>query len=269
MNAFDDDDDVRADELLAGRTGPRDEPLAAVLGQLRALADEPAPLPTPALAAVLRDGLPAAVLDSPIATARARSRVLRGARWAASLGLAGKVLLSAGIAAAAVAGTATIPAVPDAVQVPVRTALTDLHLIPGPADRPVPTPSTTTPEPVGGVDATPAVGTPSAGPAHPSARDDAPEGFGPAHRPFGPVVSAPPRSGGQDGQGEPDVRRPPAGPPTDNPTPQDQHAADHPRPDGASTAPAATAPAATAPAATAPAATAAARGAVGGNRAED
>lgn len=148
MTVFDDDEDVKADDLLAGRVTPGDEPLAAVLGRLRAMAEEPAPAPSPALAAVLRDGLPAVLLDPPPATAGSRSRVLRGLRWAAGLGVAGKILLGAGVAAAAVVGTATLPVVPDAVQAPVRTALTDLgHLFPGSAggSAPVPSPSTSTP----------------------------------------------------------------------------------------------------------------------------
>jgi hypothetical protein len=151
MSRFDDDVDVEVDELLAGRTVPGHEPLALVLGLVRAQADEPAPAPSPALASVLRDGLPAAALDSPVHAAGARARVLRGMRWAAGLGVAGKILLGAGIAAAAVAGTATLPVVPDSVQTPVRAALTDLgHLIPGAAGGSVPVPTTTTPEPVDG-----------------------------------------------------------------------------------------------------------------------
>jgi hypothetical protein len=151
MSRFDDDVDVEVDDLLAGRTVPGHESLALVLGLLRAQADEPAPAPSPALASVLRDGLPAAAMDSPVHAAGARARVLRGMRWAAGLGVAGKILLGAGIAAAAVAGTATLPVVPDSVQTPVRAALTDLgHLIPGSAGGSVPVPTTTTPEPVDG-----------------------------------------------------------------------------------------------------------------------
>lgn len=152
MSRFDDDEDVMADDMLAGRSVPGREPLADVLGLLRAMADEPAPPPSPALAAVLRDGLPAAVLDPLPPAAGAQSWLLRGARWAAGLGVAAKVLLGAGVAMAAVAGTATLPLVPPSVQVPVRTALTDLgHLIPGSAGGSVPVPAVTTPEPVVGV----------------------------------------------------------------------------------------------------------------------
>lgn len=151
MRRFDDDVNVTADDILAG-SAPGNEPLADVLGLLRAMADEPAPPPSPALAAVLRDGLPAAVLDPLPRAAGAPSWVRRGARWAAGLGVAAKVLLGAGVAMAAVAGTATLPLVPDSVQAPVRAALTDLgHLIPGPAGGSVPVPTATTPEPVVGV----------------------------------------------------------------------------------------------------------------------
>ncbi len=151
MNPFDDDESMKADEVIAGRAAPGDESLAAVLGRLRAMAEEPAPPPSPALAAVLRDGLPAVALDLPAVPVGSPSRLLRGLRWAAGLGVAGKILLGAGVAVAAVAGTATLPVVPSAVQVPVRTVLTDLdHLIPGSAGGSVPAPTVTTPEPVDG-----------------------------------------------------------------------------------------------------------------------
>ncbi len=163
MSRFDDDEDVTVDELLAGRTMPG--PLADTLGLLRAMADEPAPPPSPALAAVLQDGLPVAVLDLPVAAPGARSWALRGMRWAAGLGMAAKVLLGAGVAMAAVAGTAALPMVPDSVQLPVRAALTDLgHLIPGSAGGSVPLPAVTTPEPVVGV--VPSGDRPSAEPEH-------------------------------------------------------------------------------------------------------
>ena len=152
MNPFDDDESMKADEVIAGRAAPGDESLAAVLGRLRAMAEEPAPPPSPALAAVLRDGLPAVAMDLPaVPVGSSPSRLLRGLRWAAGLGVAGKILLGAGVAVAAVAGTATLPVVPSAVQVPVRTVLTDLdHLIPGSAGGSVPAPTVTTPEPVDG-----------------------------------------------------------------------------------------------------------------------
>ncbi len=182
MTVFGDDEDVKADDLVAGRAAPGDEPLAAVLGRLRAMAEEPAPAPSPALAAVLRDGLPAAVLLDPLpATGGSRSRVLRGLRWAAGLGVAGKILLGAGVAAAAVVGTATLPVVPHAVQAPVRTALTDLgHLFPGSAggSLPVPSPSTSGPvDRVGEPDDHPS-GTPDGGGA-----DEHPAGDGATRTP--------------------------------------------------------------------------------------
>ncbi len=143
VSLFDDNQDVRADEqLLAGLPVPGSEALSSVLSRMRALADEPAPAPTPALAALLRDGLPAAEGATRERPTMTRTRALRAARWGTGLGLAGKILLGAGVAAAAVAGTATIPAVPDAVQVPVRTALTDIgHLISGQPVVPAPAPT--------------------------------------------------------------------------------------------------------------------------------
>lgn len=170
MSLFDDDQDVRADEqLLAGLPVPGREALSSVLGRMRALADEPAPPPTPALAALLRDGLPAADDTARERPTMTRTRALRAARWGAGLGLAGKILLGAGVAAAAVAGTATIPAVPDAVQVPVRTALTGLgHLLSGEAGG-SPVPATTT-----GTHGAEGHGTdrPSTGPAAPGTGTD-------------------------------------------------------------------------------------------------
>jgi hypothetical protein len=218
VTPFDDDLDVSADDLLAGRAVPGGESLAEVLGQLRALADEPAPAPTPALAAVLRDGLPAAVLDRQVAAAGAPSRVARGLRWAAGLGVAGKVLLGAGVAAAAVAGTATLPVVPDSVQAPVRTALSDLgHLIPGSAGGSAPVPSATTPEPVDGV--VRPVGPPSVGPDSDRAGDRQSD-----RRSGDPASTAPSEPGrateSSSGQGEDNNRdgRPSGARPTASPS---------------------------------------------------
>lgn len=133
MSFLSDDEDVRTvadDLLLAGRDAPGGEPaLAAFVAAVRALADEPAPPPTPALATLLRDGLPvtaAAPIRRPRAAASAGLRLRRTLRWAAGLGLAGKVVLGAGAAVAGVTGVATFPAVPDAVQEPVRSTLGDI-----------------------------------------------------------------------------------------------------------------------------------------------
>jgi hypothetical protein len=243
VSLFDDDHDVRADEqLLAGRDVPGHEQLAAALALMRALADEAAPPPTPTLAAVLRDGLPAVGRARPPAAAGTRSRALRVARWGAGLGLAGKILLGAGVAAAAVVGTATIPAVPDAVQVPVRAALTDLgHLISGSAGEPLPVPSTTTPEPVGRVGATTTEDHSSAEPGNRTAPQAGGEATG-STRPEPASSSAEPSASAPAGRGDggrpsaaPDQRPSPSprGPGSD-PTPRGDGSATHPSGNGSS-----------------------------------
>ncbi len=127
MSPVSDDDDVRADELLtAGRVAPGDEALAEVLATMRAMANGPEPRPNAALDTLLRDGIPAASTPVPAPVRTAVPVWRRALRWVTGLGVAGKVVLGAGVAVAGTTGVATIPAVPDAVQVPVHDALVNV-----------------------------------------------------------------------------------------------------------------------------------------------
>ena len=142
MSPFDDDQDMRAlddsDELLlTGQDVPPAEAaalagLAGFVAELRATALEPAPRPSAALGALLRDGLPPSAASArsavPVRSAvGARSVRVPGWRhpWrtAAGLGLAAKFVLGAGVAVASVGGAATIDGVPDAVQRPARAVV--------------------------------------------------------------------------------------------------------------------------------------------------
>ena len=155
MSPFDDDQDMRArdDDLLSGRLVASEPELVAFVAALRATADEPAGRTSLALAALLRDGLAPPAATGP----RARApRPLRPAlrnplRTVAGLGLGAKILLGAGIAAAAVTGAATIDAVPDAVQVPAHAVVSGVvHLFaPGTARPTKPAPARTTPRTAG------------------------------------------------------------------------------------------------------------------------
>ena len=170
MTAFDDNQDMRSqdDELLAGRGVPGDGPLVDLVSALRTMAQAPAPAPNAALAALLADGLPTqvAAVPFPVVLGRAvRKRATSAGRWVGGLGLAGKIVLGAGVAMAGVTGAATIPAVPDVVQNPAHAVLTDVGWVFGgpaaPHVAPVPTstspgahrdddPATTSAVPAGG-----------------------------------------------------------------------------------------------------------------------
>lgn len=122
MSRSDDDDDVTADQqLIAGRVAPGDEALAQLLAVMRAMADGPEPRPSAALEALMTPAPRPA--PQPARAPAGRVAWRRALRWAAGLGIAGKVALGAGVAVAATTGVATIPAVPDAVQRPVNHAL--------------------------------------------------------------------------------------------------------------------------------------------------
>lgn len=174
MSPVDDDQDMRALEdelLLTGEPAPSEPELAAFVQALRFAAEEPAPRPTPALRTVLRDGLAPASAPRAVpavAVGNDRPRLRSPLRYVAGLGLAAKILLGAGVAAASVTGAATIDAVPDAVQRPASAVLSGVvDLFTPRAAAPVerapahPAPQHPAPQP-GGVDA-PAPGTGSAG----------------------------------------------------------------------------------------------------------
>ena len=152
MTTFDDNQDMGSqdDELLAGRGVPGDGPLVDLVSSLRTMAQAPAPAPSAALAALLADGLPkkVAAVPFPVVLGRAvRHRATSASRWVGGLGLAGKVVLGAGVAMAGVTGAATIPAVPDVVQNPAHTVLTDVGWLFGGSDAPgvAPVPTSTSP----------------------------------------------------------------------------------------------------------------------------
>lgn len=126
MSPHDDDQDVQRfsdDRLLAGEPVSGEPELVAFVADLRAMARVPAPAPRADLAALLRDGLPRTQVQEAVAGQDAvvvplAGRARRGLRYAAGLGLAAKLTLGAGVAAASVTGAATIDAVPDVLQRP-------------------------------------------------------------------------------------------------------------------------------------------------------
>ena len=159
MSGFDDDESMRAlrvERLLAGQPGwPELEPeLAAFVAALRATAEEPAPPLSPALRALLREGIapmPVPRQEHADAAQRRGPRLRHPLRYVAGLGLAAKIVLGAGAAAAAVAGAAAIDAVPDAVQRPASvmvSGVVDLF-VPGAVERtePAPRPAPALPAP--------------------------------------------------------------------------------------------------------------------------
>lgn len=153
MTGFDDDEGMRSQDderLLTGHPVPGDGVLVDLFDSLRAMAHEPAPAPTAELAALLEAGLPPRVapVPFPVLVGRAvRRRASAASRWVGGLGLAGKVVLGAGIAMAGVTGAATIPAVPDVVQQPAHTVLVDVGRVFGGGVEPAPAPSSSTTAP--------------------------------------------------------------------------------------------------------------------------
>jgi hypothetical protein len=145
VSAFDDYQDVTRstdDLLVSGQAVPEEGELVALIAALRRAAEAPAPRPTPALSAVLRDGLDLAPSRSSLAAVTAptkRPRVRRVLRYVAGLSLAAKIALGAGVAVAAVTGAATVDSVPAVVRVPARAVVSvvvDLFATgsPAPAD---------------------------------------------------------------------------------------------------------------------------------------
>lgn len=247
MSPRDDSQDMGAlhDDRLLGGMPVDDEPgLVALVAALRTSAQAPAPRPSAALGALLRDGLPAGgaragsparshpslVRDTPgpgwsvrLASRRAaslrearrtrrpgstgpRRTVLAMLRWIAGLGVVGQIGLTAGLAAAAVGGAAGVDVLPDAVQQPAR------EVVDWVVDAVVP-----------GVPVPPGTG------AHPGAADDASAvlpvvevaaGVGVDPAP-GPAVAPQPGPGARTPSGRPAavelppvVRTPPPRPPT-------------------------------------------------------
>lgn len=137
-------DDATAERLLRGSAAPEQadlEPLGLLLSEVRALGLH-APEPSPALAALLRDGFtPAAAAPSPAPAAVSWRRRL-GALAGASLGA--KVLLGAGVAVAAVGSAAGAGVLPEAVEDRLRdvfSAVTPFQTQPGDRVDPLPVPA--------------------------------------------------------------------------------------------------------------------------------
>lgn len=192
----------RTDErLLAGEPVPEEPELTALVFAVRSLADAPAPLPTPALAQMLSEGLPA---DPPASLSRHR----RSRRSTLV-----KIALGAAVAAAAATGAAALE-IPESVREPARsffTGVADLFTPweSQPRQQPQPQPETGGPsEPVGGQPADKTTSQPD--PA------SSPEGGKRPGAPANPATPQPP--------GNPDVNPGPAddpGPPVDPGPPGD------------------------------------------------
>ena len=96
------------ERLLTGEPVPEEPELTAVVAALRSMADAPAPLPTPALAQVLSEGLPA---DPPVSLNR-----YRRSRRSTLV----KIALGAAVAAAAATGAAALE-IPETLREPARS----------------------------------------------------------------------------------------------------------------------------------------------------
>jgi len=130
VSLFDDDQDMRIpdEQLLSGQSVPSEPELTSFVATLRDLADGPAPTPSAALAALLRDGLPAAQPDSRADVAdlgahRSRRRTLRRAGAVAGTTVALKVALGVAVAAAAVVGASQLDGAPDIVREPAQAVV--------------------------------------------------------------------------------------------------------------------------------------------------
>ena len=134
-------DDRTADALLSGRAVEGEPELSALVGQLRSLADLPAPAPSAALAAMLENGLDPAsqALDAatpapPMAYPAAVSWRTRTRALPLQLSLAGTAGLALVLGAAA---AGALPAPAQTAVADVVEAVTPLHL-PRPAAHPAP-----------------------------------------------------------------------------------------------------------------------------------
>jgi hypothetical protein len=144
MSPFDDDSDVTprrdlddrtVELLLSGREVAGESELGSLIGQVRSLADTPAPAPSSALAAILEDGLDAATLTLPVRTAPSAVSWRRRS-WALPLQLS----LAATGCLALILGAAAANELPSPAQTAVANAVeavTPLH-VPRPASHPAP-----------------------------------------------------------------------------------------------------------------------------------
>jgi len=113
-------DDATVDAILVGDRGPRGvDHLAAFAADVRATAERPPPRPSPELAALLADGIPAPspgrATRSPSAGHRRRPALVT----ASGLGLAAKVGVATTAAVASLAGAAAAGVLPGDTDAPV------------------------------------------------------------------------------------------------------------------------------------------------------
>lgn len=154
MSPFDDDQDMATDvdDLLSGPVGA-DRELSAFVAALRATGAGPGPAPSPELLAFMTRGENPGTADGPRSTSslvtvpagddltdRRASRWRSATRYGVGLGLAAKIVLVAGAAAATVTGAATIEGVPSAVQDPARRLVSEVVELVVPGDHPTPWP---------------------------------------------------------------------------------------------------------------------------------
>ena len=128
-------DDRTADALLSGHQVDGEPELSDLLGQLRSLADGPAPLPSTALAALLENGLDAVVVGEgavPVRPTTSWRRRTFAFPMQVSLAGAGCLVLLLGAAAAN-----RLPATAQTAVADVVESITPLH-VPRPVSHPVP-----------------------------------------------------------------------------------------------------------------------------------
>ena len=213
-------DDVGIEALLQGRAPAADPDLAAVAAfvrDLRGTAARPAPPPSPALAAVLRDGVPG---RTDRATVPASRRARRAFGWRRRLAVAG---VGTGIALTSVVGAGAAGLLPQPVEEVVGqavAALTPLELPPRGPDG-----ATVGREPSAGRGTAPSVT--GGGPGRSSAPEPSTTGRGPAPSstaggdagtttttaPPGGTTSTPPSPGDGPGSTVPGPTVPPVRPP--------------------------------------------------------
>lgn len=145
MNPFDDDmsempqvhrfdetdlDDQRIEAILAGTAGAEHAALSAFVADVRDQASGPVPVPSASLATLFTQGFSTEKGDLPATAAsnvtgpapqaaglpKWRNFIMDVKKWVAGLSVAGKLVLGAGIAAAAGGGAGTVGALPDPIQ---------------------------------------------------------------------------------------------------------------------------------------------------------
>lgn len=117
-------DDATVDAILVGDRGPRGvDHLAAFAADVRATAERPPPRPSPALAALLADGIPASSPGRATRSPSAGHRRRPALATASGLGLAAKVGVATAAAVASLAGAAAAGVLPGDTDAPVRKVI--------------------------------------------------------------------------------------------------------------------------------------------------